>query len=176
MEIKLTLHQTLLTLQQEMLDSMLSKLMMKTCFKWTVPLTVSLTQPMTYKTMIFLTMTMTDISDDSHPDLLQLLQKWAITSNIPLVHINALIIILRYFFPNLPKYARTLVNTPKDYKIMDVPGGHYHHFGLAHGISERLDMHPNYVQENACIEFKVNIDGLPIFISTMNNFGQFWAS
>ena len=113
----------------------------------------------------------TDISDDSHPYLLQLLQKRAITSNIPLVHINAILIILRHFFPNLPKDARTLVDTPKEYKIMDVPGGHYHHFGLAHGILERLDMHPKYVQDNACIEVKVNIDGLPIFKSTIE---QFW--
>ena len=111
-----------------------------------------------------------DYDTDDVDRLKDKLRYWVVDAGIPFCHVNELLQILRPHFPDLPKDARTLVSTPKQYNLQDVAGGTYHHFGLGNGILDRLSSNQELVSLDN-LRIKVNIDGVPLIKSTSD---QFW--
>lgn len=99
------------------------------------------------------------------------LRNWAITNQIKHTAINSLLNILKSHISNnnLPKDARTLVQTPRTTDISsDIRhGGRYWHYGLAKSLSETLSKFDLTLQQ---LSLNVNIDGLPTFKSSSQSF------
>ena len=79
-----------------------------------------------------------DGSVDDEIEFADKLKDWFLISGTPLVHANKLLHLLRNYFPLLPKDARTLLQTEKKYKIEEIAGGKYHHFGIEEGLNQKL--------------------------------------
>lgn len=58
------------------------------------------------------------------------LQEWATTYQVSKTSLGGILKIFRPYNPELPKDPRTLLKTNKQYDILDLAGGQYHHFGL----------------------------------------------
>lgn len=70
---------------------------------------------------------------------------------------------------NLLLDPRTLLNTPKNIIVREVPPGKYFHYGIKTAIIDILKtVEPNEVATN--IEVNINIDGLPIAKSSKSHF------
>lgn len=99
------------------------------------------------------------------------LRIWAIDHQIKHTAINSLLSVLKnnIYNNNLPKDARTLVQTPRithissDYRL----GGQYWHYGLVNILNEVLSRLNDIPDELA---LNVNIDGLPTFKSSSKSF------
>ena len=78
--------------------------------------------------------------------------------------------ILNVFHPLLPKDPRTLLGTKAIGEIKTIGNGLYYHFGIASTITSQLKAHPG-LQACDTIHLQVNIDGLPLFKSSSQ---QFW--
>lgn len=102
--------------------------------------------------------------------LKRMLTEWAVITKVPLIHINMLLAILKPHFPNLPNDARTLLRTPTSYQITPMSNGHYYHFGLRDGVKTRLRINEK-IQDYEQLSIQINIDGLPLYKSTSD---QFW--
>ena len=107
---------------------------------------------------------------DSDTDLAEKLPDWASTFSIPLTATSGLLGILKPYFPNLPRDARSLLYTPRNVSLQTVEGGEYYHFGILAGIMSQLHSQQCDTMQQ-CILLQINIDGLPLFKSS--NF-QFW--
>jgi hypothetical protein len=80
--------------------------------------------------------------------------------------------ILRQFFSDLPKDARTLMKTPRKIHAKDLGDGQYHHFGLVAGLEKALkSVHAHLVHGCDKLCLQLNVDGLPLFKSCAT---QFW--
>lgn len=79
--------------------------------------------------------------------------------------------IFRPYNPELPKDPRTLLKTNKQYDILDLAGGQYHHFGLLNCVISRINKMVKCLPDDFCFNLQINIDGLPLFKSTQH---QFW--
>lgn len=79
--------------------------------------------------------------------------------------------IFRPYNPELPKDPRTLLKTNKQYDILDLAGGQYHHFGLLNCVISRINKMVMCLPDDFCFNLQINIDGLPLFKSTQH---QFW--
>ena len=62
--------------------------------------------------------------------LVFLLLNWANKHEISNVALSALLVILKVHFPDLPKDARTVLKTENKYRIKEISGGFYRHFGF----------------------------------------------
>lgn len=122
-----------------------------------------------------------DISDSSDNDsetgevifdLRDDLCAWVSQFNISGSALLVLLAILHPYHPFLPKDPRTLLKTRKNYDVISIGGGLYHHFGIATTLlSEIKSSSPVAVQEISSVSFQINIDGLPLFKSSST---QFW--
>lgn len=112
-----------------------------------------------------------DNDDADETVITQSLHDWAVTYQIPVTALRDLLKILIPVLPNLPKDPRTLMKTPTQYNIIRVCGGEYYHFGLLNGITNKIKNYCSYLPESFCFELQLNIDGLPLFKSTSQ---QFW--
>ncbi|XP_048107324.1 uncharacterized protein LOC125299879 [Alosa alosa] len=117
-------------------------------------------------------LTETDTSDEESVEsaecLGEELRGWAIDSQVPQCHLNGLLGILRKYHPYLPKDSHTLLGTPTNYEVQQIAGGTMHYFGVEKGIRHilhQIDPLPK------AIHLQVNIDGLPLFKSSNQ---QFW--
>ena len=122
-----------------------------------------------------------DLSDgsDSHSDSHQLydenenlgmeLSNWAMKSNVSHSSLGELLQILVKYHPSLPKDPRTLLSTQKIIELKTIPGGFYYHFGIANGILMRSS-HLKQLKHDS-INLQINVDGLPLFKSSSE---QFW--
>ncbi len=99
------------------------------------------------------------------------LAKWATESKLTRSCVNNLLEILRQTHPDLPKDARTLLQTPRSVDTMDKCGGKYSYFGLESCMSSMLSRNKEFAQNHDDIELMVNIDGVPLHKSTNE---QFW--
>lgn len=81
-----------------------------------------------------------DESDDEieQPTLTTSLMNWAIEYGITLVALTALSI-LRYHHQSLPKDAKTLLHTNRNYIIKQVADGAYFYFGIVNSLSRFLN-------------------------------------
>ena len=90
---------------------------------------------------------------------------WATSYGITLAALSALLFILRFFHPDLPKDARTLLKTPRNTNVKPLANGSYFHFGIFHCLSKSKSL-INFL--SGClpgvpvISLQINIDGLPI--------------
>ena len=101
----------------------------------------------------------------------QELNSWAIRNRCTHSSLNELLDILRRQGHDLPKDARTLLDTPRDVIISSKCGGQYVYFGIEPGIINILSKYPKAAEKLASIELMINVDGLPLFKSTND---QFW--
>lgn len=67
------------------------------------------------------------------------LVNWALEYGITLVALTALLPILRFHHPTLPKDARTLLNTDRGDRGDRVVGGTFFYFGILSSLSGKLD-------------------------------------
>ena len=66
---------------------------------------------------------------------------------------------------------RTLLKTPRtDVALKKVSNGSYHHFGLAHQIESQIVDHSFEVDSNTSVSLQINVDGVPIFKSSVGQF------
>lgn len=95
------------------------------------------------------------------------MKKWAITNNISHVALKEVLQIWNNRIPNiLPSDPRTLLNTPATIEIYNMGSGKYWHCGLI----SCLKIVFQDISEPAFISLNVNIDGLPLFKSTKDEF------
>jgi len=108
-----------------------------------------------------------DISDDDDGRIDDL-QEWAVKNNVSHIALGDLLTILKRRYPELPKDARTVMQTCTSVQLQAVAGGSYHHFGLVDGFKSVIDKFG--VSDNV-ISLQLNIDGLLLFRSST---AQFW--
>lgn len=95
------------------------------------------------------------------------LQNWSISNNIPHSAINDLLSLLKQHlcFNDLPKDARSLLQTRRSFEIRNVLPGKYVHFGLENGIRQCI-INP-LVND---IQVFIGIDGIPVSKSSRSEF------
>lgn len=91
---------------------------------------------------------------------------WALTFGISLVALTALLSILRFYHPDLPKDARTILKTNTQYTIQNKVGGQYHYFGILSSIKRTLSQITDSLADCFTLKLQINIDGLPLFKSS----------
>ena len=107
-------------------------------------------------------------SDDQNTgvDLASLLVAWVSKFNISHSAVNGLLCILRERHSFLPKDARTLLKTAKQYNILHIAGGCYYHFGIETCVKSIVDGLRISVENITEVSLQINIDGLPLFKSS----------
>lgn len=104
--------------------------------------------------------------------LCQQLASWATKNRCQRSAVNELLEILRQQgHTSLPKDARTLLETPREISPLIKCNGQYLYFGIASGINQILSKYPCFGEKHTCIDLIINVDGLPLFKSSMS---QFW--
>lgn len=99
------------------------------------------------------------------------LASWATKYQVQRAAVNDLLALLKKQGHALPKDARTLLGTPKEVTVLSKCGGQYIYFGIKHGITQVLSAHPGALENGISLELIINIDGLPLFKSSND---QFW--
>ena len=108
--------------------------------------------------------------EEENVDLASELNSWHTKHNCNTREsLNDLLCILRKQGHQLPKDARTVLNTPRTVPLVDKCNGQYKYFGIKTGILHSLDHSLSF--DNDAIELCINIDGLPLFKSVK---GEFW--
>lgn len=100
------------------------------------------------------------------PSLTTDLMNWALEYGITLVALTALLSILRYHHPSLPKDAKTLLHTSRYYIIKQVAGGSYFYFGIVNALSRFFNNTWSKISDRHTLKLQLNFDGLPIHKST----------
>ena len=110
--------------------------------------------------------------DVKETGLKEKLRQWAIESGTKLCHANTLLTLLKEYHPELPKDARTLLQTNQTCSRETVhtkAGCSYCHFGLTNGVQLCLAQSPDLLNSSE-LYLQLNIDGLPIFKSSPETF------
>lgn len=107
-------------------------------------------------------------SDEEYqqPTLTTSLMNWAVEYGITLVALTALLSILRYHHPFLPKDANTLLHTNRKYIIKQIAGGAYFYFGILNSLSRFLNNAWLKIPDRHTIKLQLNFDGLPLYKSS----------
>lgn len=103
---------------------------------------------------------------DKPVSLVERLANWSIEFGVSLVALTALLSLLRLYHPELPKDARTILQTKTEYKIHQKCGGLYHYRGILTAIGNTLTQLIEKVADGFTFKLQINIDGLPLFRST----------
>ena len=105
----------------------------------------------------------TPLDGDNEDHFKYLLSQWKLRDNVANTSMNRLLEALRSRtdLQFLPKDSRTLVQPPKKIEMKKIPGGHYHHFGIALTVQHALRSRTN-LRENDVIKMQLNFDGLPV--------------
>ena len=115
----------------------------------------------------------TDTNSETESDktLADYLREWAVKQQTPNMSLSELLGFLRIFHPELPKDPRTLLKTSINYTILNKCGGQYFYFGIAASIHKQVQECISSLPDLFCLKLQINIDGLPLFKSTSD---QFW--
>lgn len=108
------------------------------------------------------------INDDS---IVEELAQWASDNNITRQAVGQLLEILNKRGHNLPKDARTLLQTPRHVTTVEKCGGRYCYFGMASCLQIIVNRNKDFIEKNDFIKLSVNIDGIPLYKSSNE---QFW--
>lgn len=101
------------------------------------------------------------------------LQKWAVSFNIRQIALKDVMLIINKRLPNaLPKDPRTLLKTDQVIHIQPMGDGQYWH----HGFVESLKQVFPAIHQFTHISIKINIDGLPIYKSSKEEFWPILAN
>ena len=117
----------------------------------------------------------TTIDDSGETTLNHNLQHWALQFNITHNALRALLLILhkQHPHPDLPNDPRSLLGTiglsSKLESVVAISGGQYIHFGIEEMLLQKLRQ--VLLVDETIIDVQMNIDGLPIYKSTRD---QFW--
>lgn len=99
--------------------------------------------------------------------LLNSLRTWAVTFNIKQNALKELLEVLNTRLSNvLPRDPRTLVKTPQNVSVQHIAGGEYWH----HGLKPHVEKVCSDVSKPTSLSLKINIDGLPIYRSSKDEF------
>lgn len=96
---------------------------------------------------------------------------WASQNNVTRQALISLLDLLRKVGHDLPKDARTVLQTPRSVVTVEKCGGKYSYFGLASCLERTLSDNRDFIRENEAIRLIVNVDGIPLFKSSND---QFW--
>ena len=117
-------------------------------------------------------MTENPMTSDPAVVLPPILAQWASSFKIRGDACNALLSILVPYFPFLPKDSRTLKKTQRKIDVDQICDGEYYHFGLLESLSVSMKNIPRNMKIGVSrLSLQINIDGLPLFKSTGD---QFW--
>lgn len=109
-----------------------------------------------------------DFDLDNHLTFRKKIRTWAIENGIRHSALNKLSGIINEFKPGtLPSDARTILCTPVNVSLKNVEGGQYWHNGIAKPLKNILQ---NWMDIPDMISININVDGLPIFKSSTNEF------
>lgn len=113
-----------------------------------------------------------DISDVENINIAEFLKQWYHDNSVSvsLDALSSLLKGLKRWFPQLPATARTLLKTPRNVETIKMGEGEYFNFGLVKSLNNHLDKMTNKNSINH-INLNFNIDGLPLYKSTNQ---QFW--
>lgn len=101
------------------------------------------------------------------------LQKWAVSFNIKQNALKDLLLILNNRFPNvLPKDPRTFLKTDQTIHIQPMGDGQYWHNGFVESLTQVFPL----IHQFSHISIKINIDGLPIYKSSKDEFWPILAN
>ena len=109
-------------------------------------------------------------SSDDCSSVVKQLAEWTTQFNISQAALSAVLQIFRSANVDVPKDARTVMNTPQTVSVSSVAGGSYFYFGIGSSIRSRM----NDADELLCgseVNLNINIDGLPLSRSSSV---QFW--
>jgi len=100
-----------------------------------------------------------ETKSELNPDL----ANWAVKHNITATAVDDLLQLVLKNFPNsgVPKTSKTLLQTPTVYKIENIDGGNYYHFGLVAKLLYFSSL-PYFVDDFETVYLNIGIDGLPI--------------
>lgn len=101
-----------------------------------------------------------DIEQCSMSTKREKLAKWAVETKQTRESVNSLLKILREDDPSLPKDRRTLCETPRLSKIVEMDNGHYLHIGLEKILTQFINQHVHLLDADIFID--INIDGVPL--------------
>ncbi|KAL7825199.1 hypothetical protein AOLI_G00324060 [Acnodon oligacanthus] len=79
-----------------------------------------------------------DFEPEEPGSLIHSLCNWALTFGVSLIALTALLGLLRFYHPDLPKDARTLLRMKTDLSIQKRCGGLYYYFGFLSSIKNML--------------------------------------
>ena len=94
------------------------------------------------------------------------LSNWALTYGISHTALTALLAILCFYHPELPRDARTILHTKISYTVKELCNGLYHYFGIKSAIAQTLSRLKDTLVSGSCLRLQINIDGLPLFKSS----------
>jgi len=104
-----------------------------------------------------------DVDDTDNVSLREQLVNWKTQHNISLAAMSDLLCILQKTNPELPKDARTLLQTQRTIATRTLAGGDYYYFGVKYWLAIILNSSESNVSE---LHLHVNIDGIPLFNSS----------
>ena len=107
---------------------------------------------------------------EEHCDLIEKLAKWPVESNCTRSSINQLLKILRESGHILPKDSRNLLQTPQVIITEDRCSGTYKYFCMK---GQLIHLHKESLSDLSHINLIVNVDGVPLFKSSSQ---QFWPN
>lgn len=99
------------------------------------------------------------------------LARWASENSITRQAISQLVKILKKRGLDLPKDARTLLQTPRHITTVEKCGGLYSYYGIASCLQMILSINKDFTENNNFIKLNVNVDGIPLYKSSNE---QFW--
>lgn len=103
---------------------------------------------------------------DEPLSLVESLANWSVQFAVSLVALTALLSLLRLYYPELPKDARTILNTKTEYKIQQKCGGLYHYRDILTAMHNTLNQLIENIADGFTFRLQINIDGLPLFKSS----------
>ena len=110
-----------------------------------------------------------DVSSSDQSKTLPLnleLARWAAKYNLSRESLNDLLLVLnKYGYEHLQKDARALLKTPRRICTQEICGGFYAYFGVQEGLIRCINKMD--VVDFSEIKLNVNIDGLPLFKSSL---------
>ncbi|KAL7388997.1 hypothetical protein ABVT39_024663 [Epinephelus coioides] len=108
-------------------------------------------------------------TEDKQPNLRKDLASWATSTKQAHNSVNELLNILRKHGRNLPKDARTLLQTPRHVESMENCSGQYIYLGLESSIVASAQVERPSITGTVLLD--INIDGVPLHKSSQT---QFW--
>lgn len=113
-----------------------------------------------------------ELNESCNNSLKSALAEWAVKFKVTHTAITALLVILHFYFPFLPRDSRTLLTTNVKCIVREMGrSGQYCHIGLAAGIVDLVtECTFSFKQTLSRLLLQINVDGLPLFKSSSTVF------